>query len=78
MTCDDIRNEILKVEPLARLEERADADGDRWLEWVLQTKRLGFTYSQGFVTWYFVTKRDCCNGTLIDLQDLADKIRWMR
>ena len=67
MTADYIRQEILKVEPQARVFDTTDTDGDRWLEWATHTKRLGFICGEGAVGWYFSSKETCKVGTLATL-----------
>ena len=67
MTPDYILQEILKVEPLATIFDTTDADGDRWLEWAMPAKRLGFICGEGYVGWYFSSKETCKIGTLVTL-----------
>ena len=67
MTADYIRQEILKVQPQALIFDTTDTDGDRWLEWAMHTKRLGFICGEGFVGWYFSSKETCKVGTLATL-----------
>jgi len=67
VTADYIRQEILKAQPHAQIFDTTDTDGDRWLEWATQTKRLGFICGEGAVGWYFSSKETCKVGTLATL-----------
>jgi len=67
VTPDYILQEILKVEPLAVVFDTIDPDGDRWLEWSMPTKRLGFICGEGCVGWYFSSTKTCKVGTLVTL-----------